>query len=77
MDLDSYLKTKLDSLKEKNEYRSLVIPEGFLDFSSNDYLGLAKEVLPDSNVQLGSTGSRLRLNRNFTMCRCLPVTLAV
>ena len=59
MDLDKYLESKLDSLKEKNEYRSLVIPEGFLDFSSNDYLGLAKESLPHFKVSSGSTGSRL------------------
>ena len=59
MDLDKYLQNKLDNLKEKNEYRSLVIAEGFLDFSSNDYLALAKEALPEFKVSPGSTGSRL------------------
>lgn len=41
MNFSSFLKKKLEDIKEKNLYRSrYILPEGFIDFSSNDYLGL-------------------------------------
>ena len=58
---------ELETLKEKNLYRQrIVLPDGVLDFSSNDYLGLkdckkTKELLCKNihNLSLGSGASAL------------------
>lgn len=52
----SYI-TKLRERKEKGSYRSLLSFDGYSDFWSNDYLGLAREQYVESHS--GSTGSRL------------------
>lgn len=54
--LEKFLKDSLKKLKEKNLYREThVIDPSLINFSSNDYLGLATE---NERIQ-GSTGSRL------------------
>ena len=49
---------KLAERKEKGSLRSLSLFEGYTDFFSNDYLGIAQSV-PFSGNHRGSTGSRL------------------
>jgi 8-amino-7-oxononanoate synthase len=63
--LDDYFRTKLDERSAKDLLRKLSVNSGLIDFCSNDYLGVAK----DLNNQIakdeftfpkgGSTGSRL------------------
>ncbi|QTN99611.1 8-amino-7-oxononanoate synthase [Brucella sp. 458] len=65
MKLDNYL-TRLENLERKGRRRNLALANG-LDFSSNDYLGLAThpdikaavEAALQRGVPLGATGSRL------------------
>jgi len=58
---EDFLNKKLDERKAQNAYRELKIPEGMIDFCSNDYLGLSKILHPEFPlaVKHGSTGSRL------------------
>ena len=78
--LHKRLKNKLEKRKQENTFRSLIVPgPEMVDFSSNDYLGLARnqelaasvkkefEKLPVSN---GSGGSRL-LSGNSTLAEAL------
>jgi len=63
------LQVRLDKRHTENAYRSLGTPTGMVDFSSNDYLGIAQNVavfsktfqlLLNQNIaQNGATGSRL------------------
>ena len=57
---ETFLEKKLDERRQQNAFRTLRLPSGNIDFCSNDYLGLAKQLSID-NCQLpfGSTGSRL------------------
>lgn len=50
--------TKLAERKEKGSLRSLSLFEGYADFCSNDYLGMARTTA-NASVHAGSTGSRL------------------
>lgn len=70
MRLPEHLRSRLEERKEHHSFRSLsTVPLGMIDFSSNDYLGLArnrevhnllKQILEDSKIELyGATGSRL------------------
>lgn len=70
MRLPDHLRIRLEERKIHHSYRTLgSVPTGLIDFSSNDYLGLArnreihllaKQILTDSGVDLyGATGSRL------------------
>jgi 8-amino-7-oxononanoate synthase len=58
---EDFLNNKLNERKELNAFRTLRLPDGKIDFCSNDYLGLARvsghSRWPD-NLH-GSTGSRL------------------
>ena len=56
--MDQRLKDKLNKRIEEGTIRSLSCFEG-VDFSSNDYLGLAKVAILYSGTTFGSTGSRL------------------
>ncbi|MDX2361081.1 MAG: pyridoxal phosphate-dependent aminotransferase family protein [Crocinitomicaceae bacterium] len=57
--MDQKLKNKLSKRIEKGTLRSLSHFEGYTDFFSNDYLGLAKEKTEPSSDSFGGTGSRL------------------
>jgi 8-amino-7-oxononanoate synthase len=68
------LSQKLLQRKQEGHLRSLKVPEALTDFTSNDYLGLAREPLLKENIakafqkikENGSTGSRLLTgNRNY------------
>ena len=69
MNLPKKLEDKLEKRRENNSLRSLTGQQGFVDFSSNDYLGLSRSslifeashlYLKDKNIsQNGATGSRL------------------
>jgi 8-amino-7-oxononanoate synthase len=61
---EDFLRKKLNERKDQNTYRSLRLPENNIDFSSNDYLGIAKMSVVGHwsqriGHQTGSTGSRL------------------
>ncbi len=62
---DDFLHKKLDERKQNHSYRQLRLPEGKIDFCSNDYLGIVKHALlstahcPLPTARSGSTGSRL------------------
>jgi 8-amino-7-oxononanoate synthase len=67
--LDNFLSSKLNKRREEGLFRQLTTTEGLIDFSSNDYLGLARsrelfDIIHQKAAQLphqlnGSTGSRL------------------
>jgi 8-amino-7-oxononanoate synthase len=49
----------IQKLENSGKLRSLSLSEPLIDFSSNDYLGLAKTVITVTEQTAGSTGSRL------------------
>jgi 8-amino-7-oxononanoate synthase len=71
--LHDFIRQKLQVRKEENSFRKLTLPPDLLDFTSNDYLGLARseelftlvkdkvDRLPHRN---GATGSRLLTGNN-------------
>jgi len=67
---EDFLYKKLDERKGQNAYRQLYLPDGKIDFSSNDYLGVAKNALiPEkltTGFKHGATGSRL-LSGNYAL----------
>lgn len=67
---EDFLIKRLNERKEQNAYRQLRLPDGKIDFCSNDYLGIVRErrLITDStdrpgacltHRKEGSTGSRL------------------
>lgn len=66
---DDFLHKKLNERKENQAFRQLRLPEGKVDFCSNDYLGIVTNgLLHTEQLQLrsGSTGSRL-LSGNYPL----------
>ncbi len=70
---DDFLNRKLNERKDNHSFRQLRLPEGKIDFCSNDYLGIVKNASlhpeysgPDSRLSSGSTGSRL-LSGNYEL----------
>ena len=68
--LEQHLKQKLEALEAQNQLRRLTVPNaGLIDFTSNDYLGLARSPLLAQMIEqkmrssspylVGATGSRL------------------
>lgn len=82
--MDEVLKAALDKRKEVNALRRLSVSDG-IDFSSNDYLGLANserlasliadEILAFNKPTHGSGGSRL-LSGNTTYAETLEASIA-
>jgi 8-amino-7-oxononanoate synthase len=59
---DNFLNNRLNERKQQQAFRSLKLPQGKIDFCSNDYLGIAQNLKFEiSNFKWphGSTGSRL------------------
>jgi len=66
---EAFLYKKLEERRVQNTYRSLQLPEGKIDFCSNDYLGLGRSPLmklSGSETAHASTGSRL-LTGNYPL----------
>ena len=63
MDIEKRLAIKLEQRKKKQTFRSLMLPQNKIDFSSNDYLGFATDGLLEiesSDIHLsGAKASRL------------------
>jgi len=67
--IQQYIKSKIQQRHNENNFRSLKLIKGLIDFYSNDYLGFARdeelkkrvdaEVKQAEEYLLGSTGSRL------------------
>lgn len=68
--IEDFLQNKLEERRALNAFRSLKVLRGVIDFCSNDYLGLASTLKPDSarasEIRHGSTGSRL-LSGNYPL----------
>ena len=83
--IHNYILSKLQQRKDENNFRSLKITNGLVDFYSNDYLGFARdqklkekvqhEIKSHHNSFLGSTGSRL-LSGNTDYAESLEKFLA-
>ena len=82
--IQQYISTKLAQRKSENNFRSLKLTTGLVDFYSNDYLGFARDeklkekVLEEININhawLGSTGSRL-LSGNSAYAQELEASIA-
>ena len=83
--INSYLLSKLQQRKDSNNFRSLRVTNGLVDFYSNDYLGFARdknlhdkiqeEINSHKGAALGSTGSRL-LSGNSEYAEALEKFLA-
>ena len=61
---DHFLQTKLNERRQQQAFRQLRLPDGKIDFCSNDYLGmvhhnLLQALLPEHQFATGSGGSRL------------------
>ena len=69
MNIAQYLQLKIDDRKTAGNFRSLKVFDGFIDFTSNDYIGLSRNMLFHTRLaaeiehnhfgRIGSTGSRL------------------
>ncbi|MES2005050.1 MAG: 8-amino-7-oxononanoate synthase [Bacteroidota bacterium] len=76
---DDFLNKKINERKENQSFRKLRLPQGKIDFCSNDYLGIvANEKLSTGTVVLrtGSTGSRL-LAGNYQMIEAVEKQIAL
>jgi 8-amino-7-oxononanoate synthase len=72
--IEQYLLAKLEQRKSEGNFRSLKVLPDFIDFTSNDYLGMARNPLFAEGVdhecaarkfdKVGATGSRLLTGNN-------------
>jgi 8-amino-7-oxononanoate synthase len=60
-DFEAELKQRIEDRKKEGLYRFLPNYHEYIDFCSNDYLGLARNIYPENvnNLPAGGTGSRL------------------
>jgi 8-amino-7-oxononanoate synthase len=73
---DIFLDKKLQERKNQNAFRSLKINQQLIDFCSNDYLGIAKQLTIDiGQCTMGSTGSRL-LAGNYPLIEAVEKEIA-
>jgi 8-amino-7-oxononanoate synthase len=75
---DDFLKAKLEKRQNEHAFRQLRLPEGKIDFCSNDYLGIVKNQslqISADGLAFGSTGSRL-LAGNYQLIEKVEQTLA-
>jgi 8-amino-7-oxononanoate synthase len=59
---DEFLEPKLAQRRSDGSFRELIVRQDYIDFSSNDYLGIARKIPAEdapANFAHGSTGSRL------------------
>jgi 8-amino-7-oxononanoate synthase len=72
---ENFLLKKLNERKQHNAFRQLILPDGKIDFCSNDYLGIVRHKLIEKELSFlqpyhqykhGATGSRL-LSGNYLM----------
>jgi 8-amino-7-oxononanoate synthase len=68
---DDFLNKKINERKAQHAFRQLRLPDGKIDFCSNDYLGIVTNdligrQLSDAGRRSGSTGSRL-LSGNYLL----------
>ena len=83
--IQQYIAGKLQQRRQENNFRSLKVIKGLVDFYSNDYLGFARdnelkeavetEVKSTEGFLLGSTGSRL-LSGNSVYAESVETYLA-
>jgi len=83
--IQQYIHSKIEERRAENNFRSLKIKKGLIDFCSNDYLGFARdnelkkrvedELSAHPELPLGSTGSRL-LSGNSEYAEQLEAFLA-
>ncbi len=78
---DDFLQKKIGERISNQSFRSLRIQEGMIDFSSNDYLGIAtQELLHNSEADFswnaGAKGSRL-LSGNYTLIETVEKQIAL
>lgn len=74
---DDFLNRKLNERKNNHSFRQLRLPEGRVDFCSNDYLGIVKErkLVPEETTVYGSAGSRL-LAGNYPLIEMAETEIA-
>ncbi|MFO0494082.1 MAG: aminotransferase class I/II-fold pyridoxal phosphate-dependent enzyme [Flavobacteriia bacterium] len=68
--MDAKLLDKLKARKQEGTLRSLSCLEGMIDFYSNDYLGLSKQLNALPHSIKGSTGSRLISGNSIEAEQC-------
>jgi 8-amino-7-oxononanoate synthase len=82
--IHTYILQKIAQRKREGNFRSLKLIEGKIDFTSNDYLGLARDKhfqhmleqeVRDHQELIGSTGSRL-LSGNSSYAEALETQIA-
>ncbi len=70
---ETFLQKKLDERRQQNAFRTLRLPSGKIDFCSNDYLGLAKPSIVNSQWSI-ETDDLLIVNRDSQVQNPQPVT---
>lgn len=82
---EDFLLRKLEERKQQNAFRQLLLPDGKVDFCSNDYLGMVKNRITEQKLLIktpeditfksGSTGSRL-LTGNYALIEEVEIEIA-
>lgn len=75
MSIEKRMLDKLNERRGESQLRSLIISSDLVDYSSNDYLGLARNYVLTEPVEAGSSGSRL-LTGNYPAIESLEKRIA-